>query len=186
MGVKGERTLFRRGYHFSTGKVGERTMRKHIGARFWGVLLGVVLIGAIFVPQVSADKSGGSWIDSFDQWVEPRDMSMYNKEIIIEEPNYTMSPEEVERTPGLVVLDKNASLCFFESGMKIDSFQGYTVHLTAIDDSAEAVEPEREDDDDKWMNWTTPWRRSGDAMEGLSSLSELCMLLTPKSGDGIF
>jgi len=49
------------------------------------------------------DESRG-WLDTFDQWVEPRDMSMYTP--VIETPQRVPITEEIARQhPGVIILD---------------------------------------------------------------------------------
>ncbi|QYZ80456.1 transglutaminase [Methanofollis formosanus] len=130
-------------------------MRRKIGAQLWSVLLVLVLVGTIFVPLVSAEKTGENWIDSFDQWVEPRDMSMYTKEIIIEEPDCTISPEEVERTPGLMVINEDVN--FLEPEMEVEFLPGHTAHVNVTDDSTRVVKSAKSNFDVVMKNGTFTW-----------------------------
>jgi len=72
-----------------------------------GLLLASVLIGTFFVPVVSAGGENTNWLDTFDEWVTPRDMSMYNKPIVTKEPE--RRPELVKRYPGLILLGENVT-----------------------------------------------------------------------------
>jgi len=77
-------------------------------------LLAAVLIGAFFVPVVSVatptPSAGGntSWLDTFDEWVKPRDMSMYNKPVVTKEPERP-GPDLVEKYPGLILFGENVT-----------------------------------------------------------------------------
>lgn len=74
----------------------------------------VLLILALLLPAGSAaapvPSTGGTtnWLDTFDEWVGPRDMSMYNP--VIETPQRVPITEEIARQhPGLILLDENVT-----------------------------------------------------------------------------
>ncbi|MCM2465190.1 hypothetical protein [Methanoculleus oceani] len=74
----------------------------------------VLLILALLLPAGSAaapaPSTGGTtnWLDTFDEWVTPRDMSMYNP--VIETPQRVPITEEIARQhPGLILLDENVT-----------------------------------------------------------------------------
>ncbi|MDK2990036.1 MAG: hypothetical protein PWR16_1565 [Methanoculleus sp.] len=67
----------------------------------------ILLILALLLPAGSA---GGTtnWLDTFDEWAGPRDMSMYNP--VIETPQRVPITEEIARQhPGLILLDENVT-----------------------------------------------------------------------------
>ena len=74
----------------------------------------ILLILALLLPAGSAaapaPSTGGTtnWLDTFDEWVTPRDMSMYNP--VIETPQRVPITEEIARQhPGLILLDENVT-----------------------------------------------------------------------------
>jgi len=134
-------------------------MERKKRAQFGTALFVWMLVGAIFILPASAEKTGDNWIDSFDQWVEPRDMSMYTKDIVIEEPNCTISQEEVKRTPGLMVIDKDADMSLCKHEMKIDYLPNYTADLTVTDASAGGIDATEEDYSVAMTNGTATWYR---------------------------
>ena len=74
----------------------------------------ILLILALILPAGSAaapaPSAGGTtnWLDTFDHWVEPRDMSMYNP--VIETPQRVPITEEIARQhPGMILLDENVT-----------------------------------------------------------------------------
>lgn len=74
----------------------------------------ILLILAFLLPAGSAaapaPSTGGTtnWLDTFDEWVTPRDMSMYNP--VIETPQRVPITEEIARQhPGLILLDENVT-----------------------------------------------------------------------------
>ncbi len=74
----------------------------------------VLLILALILPAGSAaapvPSTGGTtnWLDTFDEWVGPRDMSMYNP--VIETPQRVPITEEIARQhPGMILLDENVT-----------------------------------------------------------------------------
>ena len=74
----------------------------------------ILLILALILPAGSAaapaPSTGGTtnWLDTFDEWVEPRDMSMYNP--VMETPQRVPITEEIARQhPGLILLDENVT-----------------------------------------------------------------------------
>jgi len=91
-----------------------REMMNSIKVRLPCLLLASLLIGAFFVPAVStaattSSSAGGentNWLDTFDEWVTPRDMSMYNKPIVTKEPGCP-GPEDLAGHPGLILLGEN-------------------------------------------------------------------------------
>jgi len=83
-------------------------MMNSIKVRLPGLLLASLLIGTFFVPVVSAGGENTNWLDTFDEWVTPRDMSMYNKPIVTKEPERP-GPELVKRYPGLILLGENVT-----------------------------------------------------------------------------
>ncbi len=72
------------------------------------LLLASLLIGAFFVPVVSAGGESTNWLDTFDEWVTPRDMSMYNKPIVTKEP-VRPGPEDLAGHPGMILLGENVT-----------------------------------------------------------------------------
>lgn len=74
----------------------------------------ILLILALLLPAVSAvapaPSTGGTtnWLDTFNEWAGPRDMLMYNKPVVPEEPKRP-GPELVEKYPGLILLDENVT-----------------------------------------------------------------------------
>jgi len=78
-------------------------MMNGIKVRLFGLLLASLLIGAFFVPVISAGGESTNWLDTFDERVTPRDVSTYNKPIVTKEPEQP-GPEPAERYPGLVLL----------------------------------------------------------------------------------
>lgn len=134
-------------------------MERKKRAQFGIALLVWMLIGATFILPTSAEKTGDSWIDSFDQWVEPRDMSMYTKDIVIEDPNCTISQEEVKRTPGLMVIDKDADMSLCKHEMKIDYSSNYTADIIVTDASAGDVDATKENYSVAMTNGTATWYR---------------------------
>lgn len=72
------------------------------------LLLASLLIGAFFVPVVSAGGESTNWLDTFDEWVTPRDMSMYNKPIVTKEPERP-GPEDLAGHPGMILLGENVT-----------------------------------------------------------------------------
>ncbi len=79
----------------------------------------ILIAAALILPAISTaapvSSAGGStnWLDTFDEWVTPRDMSMYNKPVVPEEPKRP-GPELVEKYPGLILLDENVT--FLDGG----------------------------------------------------------------------
>lgn len=74
----------------------------------------ILLILALILPAGSAaapaSSTGGTtnWLDTFDEWAGPRDMSMYNP--VIETPQRVPITEEIARQhPGLILLDENVT-----------------------------------------------------------------------------
>jgi len=74
----------------------------------------ILLILALLLPAGSAaapaPSTGGTtnWLDTFDEWAGPRDMSMYNP--VIETPQRVPITEEIARQhPGLILLDENVT-----------------------------------------------------------------------------
>ena len=75
-------------------------MNGNIGMRALSMLLAVLLVSMGVVPAVSAENESRGWLDTFDRWVEPRDMSMYNP--VIETPQRVPITEEIARQhPGV-------------------------------------------------------------------------------------
>ena len=103
-------------------------MMNSIKVRLPGLLLASVLIGMIIIPVASTaatapPSAGGentNWLETFDEWVTPRDMSMYNKPIVTKEPERP-GPELAEKYPGLILLGENATFpdtgCIAVSGL---------------------------------------------------------------------
>ena len=89
-------------------------MMNSIKVRLPGLLLASVLIGAFFIPVVSAGGENTNWLDTFDEWVTPRDMSIYNKPIVTEKP-VRPGPELAEKYPGLILLGENVTFPECES-----------------------------------------------------------------------
>jgi len=77
-------------------------MMNSIKVRLPGLLLASVLIGAFFVPVVSASGENTNWLDTFDEWVTPWDMSMYKKPIVTKEP-VRPGPEDLAGHPGMIL-----------------------------------------------------------------------------------
>ncbi len=73
-----------------------------------GLLLASLLIGAFFIPVVSAGGENTNWLDTFDEWVTPQDMSMYYKPIVTKEP-VRPGPELAEKYPGMILLGENVT-----------------------------------------------------------------------------
>lgn len=76
------------------------------------MLLVLVLTMVIFVPTVSiaapAPSAAGestNWLDTFDHWVEPRDMSMYNKPVVVKERERP-GPKDLAGHPGMILLEE--------------------------------------------------------------------------------
>ena len=74
----------------------------------------ILLILALLLPAGSAaapaPSTGGytNWLDTFDHWVEPRDMSMYTP--VIETPQRVPITEEIARQhPGMILLGENVT-----------------------------------------------------------------------------
>jgi hypothetical protein len=79
-------------------------MKRRIEMRALSVLLVALLASGTIVPAVSAESESRGWLDTFDQWVEPRDMSMYNP--VIETPQRVpLDAERARQYPGLILLD---------------------------------------------------------------------------------
>ncbi len=98
-------------------------------------LIGAFVVSAAFAgaPAPAAGAGNTSWIDTFDSWVTPRDMSMYNKPMTPAEPE-RLSPEElVEKYPGIVLLGENASFpdagCVAVPGLPADG----TAHVVVTE-----------------------------------------------------
>ena len=74
----------------------------------------ILIAAALILPAISTaapvSSAGGStnWLDTFDEWVTPRDMSMYNKPVVPEEPKRP-GPELVEKYPGLILFGENVT-----------------------------------------------------------------------------
>ncbi|MCK8518417.1 hypothetical protein [Methanoculleus sp. 7T] len=87
-----------------------------IGLGLPGLLLASLLIGMFIIPAVSTAASAPSsaggkntnWLDTFDEWVTPRDMSMYNKPIVTEKP-VRPGPEDLIKYPGMILLGENVT-----------------------------------------------------------------------------
>ena len=99
----------------------------------------LALIMVIFVPTASiaapAPSAGGestNWLDTFDHWVEPRDMSMYSKPVIVKEPERP-GPEDLIRHPGMILLGENVT--FPDAGYVAAPGlpSGPTAHVTVAD-----------------------------------------------------
>jgi len=78
----------------------------------WGIK--TLLILALILPAGSAAAPAPStgettnWLDTFDEWVKPRDMSMYTP--VIETPQRVPITEEIARQhPGMILLDENVT-----------------------------------------------------------------------------
>lgn len=105
------------------------------GINIW---MASALIGAFFVPAVSAaapaPSTGGntSWLDTFDEWVTPRDMSMYNKPVVVKERERP-GPELVAKHPGMILLGENVTFpdagCVAAPGLP----SGPTTHVAVAD-----------------------------------------------------
>ncbi|MFA7198228.1 MAG: hypothetical protein WC093_02960 [Methanoculleus sp.] len=74
----------------------------------------ILLILALLLPAGSAaapapsTEGTANWLDTFDEWVGPRDMSMYNP--VIETPQRVPITEEIARQhPGMILLDENVT-----------------------------------------------------------------------------
>ncbi|WP_214040925.1 transglutaminase family protein [Methanoculleus sp.] len=79
-------------------------MNEKIGMRALSMLLAALLVSGTMVPAVSAETESRGWLDTFDQWVEPRDMSKYTP--VIETPQRVPITEEIARQhPGVIILD---------------------------------------------------------------------------------
>jgi hypothetical protein len=98
-------------------------------------LIGAFVVSAAFAgaPAAAAGAGNTSWTDTFDSWVTPRDMSMYNKPMIPAEPE-RLSPEElVEKYPGIILLGENASFpdagCVAVPGLPADG----TAHVVVTE-----------------------------------------------------
>jgi hypothetical protein len=79
------------------------------------ILIILVLLFPAGSAAAPAPSTGGTtnWLDTFDEWVGPRDMSMYNPPI--ETPERASITEEVARQyPGMILLDENVTLTFPE------------------------------------------------------------------------
>lgn len=88
---------------------------KRPGMRTVKILIILVLLFPAGSAAAPAPSTGGTtnWLDTFDEWVGPRDMSMYNPPI--ETPERASITEEVARQhPGLILLDENVTLTFPE------------------------------------------------------------------------
>ncbi|HRD26581.1 MAG TPA: hypothetical protein PLA39_09945, partial [Methanoculleus sp.] len=68
-------------------------MKETIGPRALSMLLAALLVSGTMVPAVSAENESRGWLDTFDQWVEPRDMSKYTP--VIETPQRVPITEEI-------------------------------------------------------------------------------------------
>ncbi len=107
-------------------------MMNGIKVRLFGLLLASLLIGAFFVPVISAGGESTNWLDTFDERVTPRGMSTYNKPIVTKEPEQP-GPEPAEIHPGLVLLGENVT--FPDAGYVAAPGlpSGPTAHVTVAD-----------------------------------------------------
>jgi hypothetical protein len=75
--------------------------------RVWTLLLSALMLGAVFVPLVSAMNDTTptplGWVGPFYQLAEPRDMSAYNP-VITPVPVRRMNDETVKAYPGLKII----------------------------------------------------------------------------------
>ena len=86
-------------------------MKEIIGMRALSMLLAALLVSGTMVPAVSAENESRGWLDTFDQWVEPRDMSKYTP--VIETPQRVPITEEIaQQHPGVIILDPKRVLEF--------------------------------------------------------------------------
>ncbi len=107
-------------------------MMNSIKVRLPGLLLASVLIGTFFVPVVSAGGENTNWLDTFDEWVTPRDMSMYNKPIVTKEP-VRPGPEDLARHPGMILLGENVTFPDIASATVSGFPSGPTVGVVVTD-----------------------------------------------------
>ena len=72
------------------------------------LILALILpAGSAAAPAPSAGETT-NWLDTFDEWVKPRDMSMYNP--VMETPQNVPITEEIARQhPGMILLDENVT-----------------------------------------------------------------------------
>ncbi len=96
------------------------------------LLLASVLIGVFFIPVVSAGGETTNWLDTFDEWVTPHDMSMYNKPIVTEKQERP-GPELAEKCPGLILLGENMTFPERESVTVSGLPSGPTVGVVVTD-----------------------------------------------------
>ena len=103
-----------------------------IKVRLPGLLLASVLIGTFFVPVVSAGGENTNWLDTFDEWVTPQDMSMYYKPIVTEKPERP-GPELAEKYPGMILLGENVTFPDIASATVSGFPSGPTTHVVVAD-----------------------------------------------------
>ena len=97
-----------------------------------GLLLASLLIGAFFIPVVSAGGENTNWLDTFDEWVTPWDMSMYNKPIVTKEP-VRPGPEDLARHPGMILLGENVTFPDIASATVSGLPSGPAMHVVMTD-----------------------------------------------------
>lgn len=107
-------------------------MMNSIKVRLPGLLLASLLIGAFFIPVVSAGGENTNWLDTFDEWVTPRDMSMYNKPIVTKEP-VRPGPEDLARHPGMILLGENVTFPDIASATVSGLPSGPAMHVVMTD-----------------------------------------------------
>lgn len=98
----------------------------------------ILLILALILPAGSAaapaPSTGGTtnWLDTFDEWAGPRDMSMYNP--VVETPQRVPITEEIARQhPGLILLDENVTFPEIASATAPGLPSGPTVDVVVTD-----------------------------------------------------
>lgn len=88
-------------------KAEEMAMNGKLGMRAFSLLLALLLVSVGLVSAVSAERVENvsrGWLDTFDHWVGPRDMSEYTP--VVETPQWVPITEESARQhPGMIALD---------------------------------------------------------------------------------
>jgi len=111
-------------------------MKETIGTRALSVLLATLLVSGTMVPAVSAESESRGWLDTFDQWAGPRDMSMYNP--VVETPQRVpLDAERARQYPGLILLDPERGTEFKTTDAKVTPLSDGKMSLTLQTESGD-------------------------------------------------